>query len=122
MNLRALGCAVVGVAAFVGLGVWGLSLAFRDAEGCPPTLQWEDRSYVSEGTPAPSPDLGPGEAAYIGSTFMGPITRRTYGPPGSSPSTDAADRPALIALDCADGTFQTYGWDGAAPDRPPASQ
>lgn len=120
MNLRAIGCAVVGVVGFVGLGVWGLSLAFQDAEGCPPTLQWEDRSYVAEGTPAPTPDLGPGEAVYIGSTFMGPITRRTYGPPGSSPSTDAADRPALIALDCADGTFQSYRWD-YAPTQPLAS-
>ncbi|HEY7331761.1 MAG TPA: hypothetical protein VH859_02250 [Candidatus Limnocylindria bacterium] len=120
MNLRAVGCAVVGVAVFVGLGVWGLSLAFQDAEGCPPSLQWEDRAYVAEGTPAPSPDLGPGDPVYIGSTFMGPITRRTYGPAGSSPSTDAADRPSLIALDCADGTFQVYRWDDA-PTGPDAS-
>lgn len=115
MNLRALGCLVVGVAAFVGLGLWGLSLAFQDAEGCPPTLQWSDRTYAPEGTPAPSPALGPGQAVYIGSTFMGPITRRTYGPPGSSPSTDAADRPAQIALECGDGTYQAYRWDGATP-------
>jgi hypothetical protein len=115
MNLRAVGCAVVGVAAFVGLGVWGLSLAFRDAEGCPATLQWAERRYAAVGTPAPSPDLGPGEAVYIGSTFMGPITRRTYGPPGSSPSTDAADRPASIALECGDGTYQAYRWDGGGP-------
>jgi hypothetical protein len=105
----------VGVAAFVGLGLYGLSLAFRDAEGCPPSVQWNDRSYVAEGTPAPSPALGPGTPVYIGSTFMGPITRRVYGPPGSSPSTDAADRPELISLDCADGTFQAYRWDGSAP-------
>lgn len=119
MNLRALGCLVVGVAAFVGLGLYGLSLAFRDAAGCPPTLQWSERTYAAEGTPAPSPALGTGEAAYIGSTFMGPITRRVYGPPGSSPSTEAADRPDRIALDCADGTFQAYRWDGAIPS--PAS-
>jgi hypothetical protein len=46
---------------------------------------------------------------------MGPITRRVYGPPGSSPSTEAEDRPDRIALDCADGTFQAYRWDGSAP-------
>jgi hypothetical protein len=114
MNLRAAGCLLVGVAAFVGMGLWGLSLALRDAEGCPTTLQWEDRSYESRGTPAPSPDVG-GPAVDIGSTLMGPITRRTYGPPGSSPSTDAADRPATISLDCGDGTYQTYLWDTAAP-------
>ena len=115
MNLRAVGCLVVGVVAFVGLGLFGLSLAFRDAEGCPPTLQWNERTYVADGTPAPSPALGPGQASYIGSTFMGPITRRVYGPPGSSPSTEAADRPDRIALDCADGTFQAYRWDGSVP-------
>jgi hypothetical protein len=115
VNFRAIGCLVVGVAAFVGLGLYGLSLAFRDAEGCPPTLQWSERTYVADGAPLPSPDLGPGEASYIGSTFMGPITRRVYGPPGSSPSTDAEDRPDRIALDCADGTFQAYRWDGALP-------
>jgi hypothetical protein len=118
VNLRAIGCLLVGVAAFVGVGLYGLSLAFQDAEGCPPTLQWDDRAYVAEGEPAPSPALGPGDAVYIGSTFMGPLTRRVYGPPGSSPSTDAADRPALIALDCADGTFRAYRWDGATATPP----
>lgn len=111
MNLRAIGCLVVGVAAFVALGVFGLSLALRDAEGCPATLQWADRGYRSVGTPAPSPDVG-GPAVDIGSTLMGPITRRAFGPPGSSPSTDAAARPALIALECGDGTYQTYRWEG----------
>jgi hypothetical protein len=115
VNLRAIGCLVVGVVAFVALGLYGLSLAFRDAAGCPPTLQWNERTYVADGAPAPSPALGPGEASYIGSTFMGPITRRVYGPPGSSPSTEAEDRPDRIALDCADGTFQTYRWDGSSP-------
>jgi hypothetical protein len=121
MNLRAIGCLVVGVAAFVGLGLWGLSLAFRDAQGCPATLQWADRAYAADGTPAPSPDLGPGEAVYIGSTFMGPITRRTYGPPGSSPSTDAAARPERIALDCGDGSFLAYRWDGTTVSPSPSA-
>jgi hypothetical protein len=114
MNLRAAGCLVVGVAAFVALGVWGLSLALRDAQGCPPSLQWADRSYVALGTPAPSPDVG-GRAVDIGSTLMGPVSRRAFGPPGSSPSSDAADRPALIALECGDGTYQTYRWEPASP-------
>ena len=112
MNWRAAGCLVVGVGVFVAIGLFGLSLAFRGAEGCPAGLQWADRAYGALGTPAPSPDLGDGDAVPIGSTFMGPITRGVYGPPGSSPSTDAADRPELIALDCGDGTFQAYAWDG----------
>jgi len=111
MNWRAAGCAVVGVAVFVAIGLLGLRLAFQDATGCPPNLQWADRTYAAVGTPAPSPDLG-GDAVPIGSTFMGPITRQVFGPPGSSPSTEAADRPETIALDCADGTYQVYRWDG----------
>lgn len=120
MNWRALGCGVVAAAVFVGIGLLGLSLAFRDAQGCPPELQWADRAYLASGTPAPSPDLG-GDAVPIGSTFMGPTTRAVFGPPGSSPSTDAADRPDLIALDCADGSYQTYRWDGRTLSPPPTS-
>lgn len=112
MNWRAAGCLVVGVAAFVAIGLVGLSLAFRGAQGCPAGLQWQDRAYDAVGTPMPSPDLGAGDAVGIGSTFMGPTTRRVFGPPGSSPSTDAADRPETIALDCADGSYQAYRWDG----------
>ena len=113
MNWRAAGCLVVGVVAFVGLGLFGMSLAFRAAAGCPPRLQWADRASLAAGTPAPSPDLGSGPAAPIGSTFMGPTTRQVFGPPGSSPSTQAEDRPERIALDCADGTFQVYAWNGS---------
>jgi hypothetical protein len=112
MNWRAIGCGVVAAAVFVALGLYGLSLAFRDAQGCPATLQWGDRGYEAVGSPLPSPDLGPGDAVQIGSTFMGPTTRQVFGPPGSSPSTDAADRPATIALDCADGSYQVYRWNG----------
>jgi hypothetical protein len=111
VNWRAVGCAVVAVTVFVGIGLLGLSLAFRDAQGCPSRLQWADRAYEASGTPAPSPDVG-GDAVSIGSTFMGPTTREVFGPPGSAPSTDAADRPDVIALDCADGTYQTYRWNG----------
>jgi hypothetical protein len=121
MNWRAAGCLVVGVVAFVGLGLLGLSLAFRDAQGCPAGLQWGDRGYGAVGTPAPSLDLGSGAAVPIGSTFMGPTTRQVFGPPGSSPSTDAADRPDTIALDCADGTYQVYRWDGRTLTPGPSS-
>ena len=113
MNWRAVGCLVIGIAAFVGIGLLGMSVAFRAQPGCPPRLQWDDRSYVAEGTPAPSPAFAsPGEAVAIGSTFFGLTTRQMYGPPGSSPSTEAEDRPTTVALDCADGTYQTYTWDG----------
>ncbi len=78
-----------------------------------PGLQWADRIYTAQGTPAPSPAFATsGEAVPIGSTFFGLTTRQMYGPPGSSPSAEADDRPETIALDCADGTYQTYLWDG----------
>lgn len=113
MNWRAAGCGVLGIAIFVGIGLLGMAVAFRSEDGCPSRLQWADRTYLADGTPAPSPAFAiPGRAADIGSTFMGLTTRLVLGPPGSSPSTAAADRPGSVALDCADGTFQTYAWDG----------
>lgn len=121
MNWRAAGCLVLGITVFVGIGLLGMSIAFRSDDGCLPRLQWADRTYLPDGTPAPSPAFDrAGPATEIGSTFMGLATRRVYGPPGSSPSTDAADRPRSVALDCADGTFQTYAWDGVTRTAPPS--
>jgi hypothetical protein len=44
-----------------------------------------------------------------------------YGPPGSSPSTEAEDRPSAISIACNDGTFQTYEWNGLTITPPPSS-
>lgn len=113
MNWRAAGCLVLGITVFVGIGLLGMSFAFRSQPGCPARLQWADRTYLADGTPAPSPAFdADGAAVDIGSTFMGLTTRRVFGPPGSSPSTAAADRPASVSVDCLDGTFQSYRWDG----------
>ena len=77
-----------------GSACWALSFAFRAQPGCPGRLQWADRTYVAQGTPAPTPAFdAPGEPVAIGATFFGLTTRQMYGPPGSSPSTEAADRP-----------------------------
>jgi len=55
MNWRAIGCLVIGAAVFVGIGLLGMSFAFRAQPGCPDRLQWADRAYEAQGTPAPSP-------------------------------------------------------------------
>jgi hypothetical protein len=121
VNWRAAGCLLLGTAIFVGIGLFGMAVAFRTEPGCPTPLQWADRTYLAQGTPAPSPAFAvQGPAAEIGSTFMGLTTRRVLGPPGSSPSTAAADRPTSVALDCADGTYQTYVWDGVSRTPPPS--
>jgi hypothetical protein len=114
VNWRAAGCLVAGAVTFVAIGLIGMSLAFSDLDGCPSTLQWEERTYQAEGSPGPSPDLSalgaPGSPGEIGSTFVGLTTRQVYGPPGSSPSTRAEDRPDRIVLTCGDGTYQAYRW------------
>ena len=113
MNWRAIGCLALIFGGFLLIGLLGMAVAFRDQAGCAANLQWDDRVYFADGTPAPSPAFGvPGPASNIGSTFIGLTTRTVYGPPGSSPSTDADDRPRVVAMDCNDGTFQTYEWDG----------
>ena len=113
MNWRAIGCLAIILGGFLLIGLLGLTVAFRDQAGCPANLQWADRLYLADVTPAPSPAFDvDGPAANIGSTFIGLTTRTVYGPPGSSPSTAAADRPRVVSMDCNDGTFQTYAWDG----------
>ncbi|MGH2457044.1 MAG: hypothetical protein ACRDHD_12405 [Candidatus Limnocylindria bacterium] len=115
MSWRAAGCLVLGIGAFVGVGLLGMSLAFSQLGGCPDRLQWADRAYLPQGSPAASPEFeGGGEPVEIGSTFVGLTTRRVYGPPGSSASTDADDRPAEIVLDCGDGSYRGYAWDGVS--------
>lgn len=109
MNWRAIGCLVTGVATFLAIGLLGLWLSLSRLDGCPAQLQWAERTYVPVGAPAAEASFAePGVPVELGSTFIGLATRIVFGPPGSSPSQQAADRPETIALDCADGTFQTY--------------
>ncbi len=108
MNWRAIGCGLLAAAVFVAIGLYGMSLAFSRLDGCPSLLQWGDRAYLPQGAVSASPSLAQGSPVEIGSTFIGLTTRRVWGPPGSSPSPLAADRPDSIILDCDNGTFQAY--------------
>jgi hypothetical protein len=120
MNWRLVGCGVVGAAIFVGLGVWALILAMGRI-GCPSTLYWEDATYAAVGEPTSSPEVGEAEAVRVGVTFVGVLTREVYGPEGTSPTAEPADRPDQLALDCGDGTFQTYGASDPNSRAPAAS-
>ena len=94
---------------FLAVTLFGMSLAFRGADGCPARLQWGATSYEPHGALADAPTFDePGEPVPLGSTLIGLTSRAVFGPPGSHPSNDAGDRPDQIALDCNDGTFQTY--------------
>lgn len=107
MNVRAVGCIVVGALIFIGIGLVGLNLA-SSRVGCPSGIGWLDRTYEPMGTPGPSPVAGEGTPVKLGSTFIGLATRSVYGPEGTDPSASGASRPDVIAIDCGDGTFQTY--------------
>jgi hypothetical protein len=108
VNWRAIGCGLLAAAVFVAIGLYGMSLAFSRLDGCPNLLQWGDRTYLPNGPVSASPSFAQGSPVEIGSTFIGLTTRRVWGPPGSSPSPLAADRPDSIILDCDNGTFQAY--------------
>lgn len=107
MNWRLVGCGVLAAAVFVGLGVWALTLAMGRV-GCPATLYWDDATYVAEGGPTETPEVGDEEAARLGFTFVGVLTREVYGPEGASATAEPDERPDRLALDCGDGTFQSY--------------
>jgi uncharacterized membrane protein YedE/YeeE len=109
VNWRAAGCLVAGIGVFLAVTLFGMSLALRGSEGCPPSLQWGPATYQPAGAPAAKPSFAePGEPVALGSTLIGLTTRVVYGPPGSRASAQADERPQQIALDCGDETFQTY--------------
>ena len=104
MNRRAIGCAAIGVAAFLALGLFGLSRALAPT-GCPDRLQYAAEAYFPEGSPVASPEAG---LEQIGSTFIGLTTRAVYAESAGVPSSGSVDPPDRFVLDCADGTFQAY--------------
>lgn len=110
MTPRAIGCMTLGAIVFVGIGLLAFSMASAP-DGCPDGLQWAERAYRPDGTPAPSPHLGEadaGEPVEIGSTFIGLGTRRVVAPPGTPASPSGQSRPDVVALECGGGTWQTY--------------
>lgn len=107
MNWRTVGCGILAGAVFVGLGVWALMLAMGRV-GCPSTLYWDDATYVAVGAPTAAPEVGDAEPVQLGVTFVGVLTRQVYGPEGASPTAEPGERPDQLALECGDGTFQTY--------------
>lgn len=120
MSWRAAGCLVAGVGTFLAIGLFGMWLAFARLDGCPTQLQWSERTYLPSGSPAGEPAFdATGDPVELGSTFIGLTTRTVYGPPGTAPSASAADRPPVIALDCDDGSYQTYAYSGSLPSPNP---
>ena len=118
MNGRAIGCIALGAIVFVLVGIAGINVA-SSRIGCPNRLQWGDRFYAPIGTPAPSPHAGANPAVKLGSTFIGLTTRAIYGPSSAS-TASPAPQPPVIAMDCGDGRFQTYGQAGSAPTATPS--
>ena len=119
MSWRAIGCAVLAAAVFIGLGILALQMAMG-RPGCPPILRWDDRIYSAVNEPAELPALGSGEPVRLGTTLVGVLSREVYGPAGSLPSPDAEDRPNEIALDCGNGTFVTYAFTSLLPTAHPS--
>ncbi len=115
MNWRAVGCGTLAIVAFVALGLWGMSKAFDRVEGCPNRLQWDEVGYLPAGSPLPEPSFADGSPVEIGSTFIGLTTRNVWGPPGSTPSASAGDRPTRIYLDCDDGTVRLFAAESPPP-------
>jgi hypothetical protein len=108
MNWRAIGCLGIGIVAFVGVGILGLTLASGRA-GCPAQLAWQDATWEPDRPATSSPAVGREAPVEIGTILVGLSSRRVYGPAGSTPSASPpAALPVQVAVECGDGTFQTY--------------
>ena len=114
MNGRAIGCIVIGAAAFLVVAVAGIwvSLGSGTPVGCSPGRRWLEDRYVAGGSPAASPGFpagaAEGEPVLIGRTLVGVATRDVYAPRGSQPLPSAGNRPAALSVACGDGSFQAY--------------
>ena len=105
-----LGCGVVGVVAFVGLGLLGMSMA-TSRIGCPDRLQWASVAYLPDGAATRSPVIADAQGrppVKIGSTLIGLTSRSVYGAAGTDISDASAPRPTRIAMACGDDTYRTY--------------
>lgn len=109
MNRRAVGCATLGAAAFLLVGLLGIWRASAPAE-CPDALPYEPSAYRPVGSAAPEPRLDePGvRLAHAGSASFGLARWDVYVEPGRVPAASGEPLPHRIVLDCRDGTFQAY--------------
>lgn len=109
MNWRAIGCGGLAAAAFVLLGIWGISRAFPAPE-CPDVLPYEPAAYRPVGEPADTPALSgiddPLERA--GTTSFGLAAWDVWVEPGRAPAASGDPLPQRIVLACGDGTYQAY--------------
>ena len=112
MNWRALGCGTLAIAAFVAVGLFGISRTFAPAE-CPEGLRYDPAPYEAVGPPTEVPTL-PGardELERSGNTSFGLAGWDLWVEPGTAPVASGEPLPRAIVLDCGDGTFQAYERD-----------
>lgn len=109
MNWRAIGCGTLAAAAFVLLGIWGISRAFP-AAACPDVLPYEPASYRPAGDPTDTPTLEGVDAALerAREVSFGLASWQVWVEPGRAPSASGEPLPQRIVLECGDGTFQAY--------------
>jgi hypothetical protein len=109
VNWRAAGCATLAIAAFLAVGLLGISRAFGPAE-CPGQLPYQPAPYEPIGEPTGEPFI-PGVDADLeraGAASFGLASWEVWVEPGTAPSASAAPLPSRIVLDCRDGSFQAY--------------
>lgn len=109
MNWRALGCGTLAAAAFVAVGLFGISRALAPAE-CPGRLPYQPAAYEPVGDVMDEPRLEgvDAELERAGRTAFGLASWEVWVEPGTAPHPTDAPLPPRIVLDCGDGTFQAY--------------
>jgi hypothetical protein len=109
VNWRAIGCGTLAAAAFILLGMWGISRAFPAAE-CPDVLPYEPAAYrpVGEATDEPRLEGTVDALERSGTTSFGLASWEVWVEPGRAPAASGDLLPQRIVLACGDGSYQAY--------------
>ena len=106
MNWRAIGCGTLAAAAFVGIGIIGISRSFPPSE-CPTRLPYQPGAYDPTGQATAEARLNGRPLEPAGRTAFG-LASWVVWVERDVPAASGEPLPERIVLECGDGTFQAY--------------
>jgi hypothetical protein len=110
VSWRAVGCGTLAAGVFVVVGLLAI-LRAEPPPGCPAELMFTDvGGYERVGSPSDVPRIEGATASPVAGfqTRAGLSTFTVWVDPADAPAASSDPLPGRIALECGDGTFQSY--------------